>query len=287
MRGKFVSFGLILGMVAGIAGAQAPRRTTVDDAAMYCSGTITTDAVPQDSYIISGEQSVDKVAFVVNALVYINRGLGQGVKVGDEFLVVRPVKEELKEVWFKGQLELMHAMGQAWADLGRLKVVHVGDKISTALVESTCDYIQRGDIILPFTERPAPPLRQNSQLVDPFAPATGKTGMVVSSKYFGQASGSNSIVYVNLGASQGVHVGSYLRVFRSQGRGVSTIYQEKATEYKLFGFGSTPVAYAWPELPREILGEGIVVRVSGNTATMMITAMRREIYAGDYVEVEQ
>jgi hypothetical protein len=287
MRGKFVSFGLILGMVAGIAGAQAPRRTTVDDAAMYCSGTITTDAVPQDSYIISGEQSVDKVAFVVNALVYINRGAGQGVKVGDEFLVVRPVKEELKEVWFKGQLELMHAMGQAWADLGRLKVVHVGDKISTALVESTCDYIQRGDIILPFTERPAPPLRQNAQLVDPFAPATGKTGMVVSSKYFGQASGTNSIVYVNLGASQGVRVGSYLRIFRSQGRGVSTIYQEKDTEYKLFGFGSTPVAYAWPELPREILGEGIVVRVSGNTATMMITAMRREIYAGDYVEVEQ
>ena len=192
MRGKFVSFGLILGMVAGIAGAQAPRRTTVDDAAMYCSGTITTDAVPQNSYIISGEQSVDKVAFVVNALVYINRGAGQGVKVGDEFLVVRPVKEELKEVWFKGQLELMRAMGQAWADLGRLKVVHVGDKISTALVESTCDYIQRGDIILPFTERPAPPLRQNAQLVDPFAPATGKTGMVVSSKYSDRLPGATA-----------------------------------------------------------------------------------------------
>jgi hypothetical protein len=287
MRGKFLSFGLILGMVAGVAGAQVPKRTTVDDATMYCSGTITRDTVPQGSYIISGEQSVDKVAFVANALVYINRGSGQGVKVGDEFLVVRPVKEELKEVWFKGQLELMHAMGQTWADLGRLKVVHVGDKISTALVESTCDYIQRGDIVLPFAERPAPPLKQNAQVVDPFAPATGKTGMVVSSRFFGQASGTNSIVYVNLGTSQGVRVGSYLRIFRSQGRGVSTIYQEKDTEYKLFGFGSTPVAYAWPELPREILGEGIVVRVSGNTATLLITAMRHEVYAGDYVEVEQ
>ena len=287
MRGKFVTFGLILGMVAGIAGAQVSRRTTVDDAAMYCSGTITTDAIPQDSYIISGEQSVDKVAFVANQLVYINRGSGQGVKVGDEFLVVRPVKEELKEVWFKGQVELMRAMGQAWADLGRLKVVHVGDKVSTALVESSCDYIQRGDIILPFTERPAPPLKENSQVVDPFAPAIGKTGMVVSSKFFGQASGTSSILYVNIGASQGVHVGSYLRVFRSQGRGVSTIYQNKGTEYKLYGFGSTPVEYTWEGLPREILGEGIVVRVSGNTATLMITAARHEIYAGDYVEVEQ
>lgn len=218
MRGKFVTFGLILGMVAGVAAAQVPKRTTVDDAAMYCSGTITTDAIPQDSYVISGEQSVDKVAFVVNALVYINRGSAQGVKVGDEFLVTRPVKEDLKEVWFKGQVELMRAMGQAWADLGRLKVVHVGDKVSTALVKSTCDYIQRGDIILPFIERQAPPLKQGAQIVDPFAPATGKTGMVVSSKFFGQASGNNSILYVNLGASQGVHVGSYLRVFRSQGQ---------------------------------------------------------------------
>jgi hypothetical protein len=287
MRGKFVTFGLILGMVAGVAAAQTPRRTTVDETAMYCSGTITTDAVPQSSYIISGEQSVDKVAFVVGQLVYINRGSSQGVKVGDEFQVVRRVKEELKEPWFRGQEMLIRSMGEAWADLGKLKVVHVGEKVSTAEVSSTCDYIQRGDIILPFQERPAPALRPDSAIVDPFAPATGKTGMVVSSKYFGQASGTNSIVYVNIGASQGVRVGSYLRVFRNQGRGVSTIYQNKDTEYKLFGFGSTPVAYEWPGLPREILGEGIVLRVSGNTATLMITAVRREIYEGDYVEVEQ
>ena len=134
-------------------------------------------------------------------------------------------------------------MGQNWADLGKLRVVHVGDKVSTAEVESSCDYIQRGDIILPFQERPAPALKQNAEVVDPFAPATGKTGMIVASRFFGQASGTSSIVYVNIGASQGVRVGSYLRVFRNQGRGVSTIYQNKDTEFKLFGFGSTPVAY--------------------------------------------
>jgi hypothetical protein len=287
MRSKFVTFGLILGMAAGVAAAQTPRRTTVDDTAMYCSGTITNDKIPQDSYIISGEQSVDKVAFVVGQLVYINRGSAQGVKVGDEFLVTRPVKDELNQEWFKGQTGLIRAAGQTWADLGKLRVVHVGDKVSTAEVASTCDYIQRGDIILPFQERPAPPLKPDSQMVDPFAPATGKTGMIVASKYFGQASGTNSIVYVNIGASQGVRVGSYLRVFRHQGRGEASIYQTKGTEYKLYGFGSTPVEYTWEGLPREILGEGIVLRVSGNTATLMVTAARREIYQGDYVEVEQ
>jgi hypothetical protein len=287
MRGKFVSFGLILGLVAGISAAQTPRRTTVDYTAMYCSGVVTSDPVPQDSYIVSGEQSVDRVAFVTNALVYINRGSAQGVKMGDEFQVVRLVKDDLKEPWFQGQNELLRAMGQTWADLGRLKVVHVGEKVSTAEVKASCDYIQRGDIILPFTERPAPQLKPDSAVVDPFAPPNGKTGMIVSSKYFGQSAGTNSIVYVNLGASQGVKVGSYLRVFRNQGRGISTIYQTKGTEYMLYGFGSTPVKYEWDSLPREILGEGIVLRVSGNTATLMLTAVRREIYAGDYVEIEQ
>src|ERR1700689_984157 len=109
MRGKFVTFGLILGMVAGVTGAQVPRRTTVDQTAMYCSGAVTSDVVPQDSYVISGEQSVDKVGFIVGQLVYINRGSGQGVKVGDEFLVIRSVKDELKEPWFKGQDELLRA----------------------------------------------------------------------------------------------------------------------------------------------------------------------------------
>ncbi len=84
MRSKLVTFGLILGMAAGVAAAQTPRRTSVDQTAMYCSGTITSDKIPQDSYIISGEQSVDKVAFVAGQLVYINRGSAQGVKVGDD-----------------------------------------------------------------------------------------------------------------------------------------------------------------------------------------------------------
>lgn len=287
MRGKIVSLGLILGIVAGLAGAQGVKRTTVDQSAMYCAGAVTSDAIPQDSYVISGEQSIDKVAFVAGQLVYINRGSGQGVKVGDEYQVVRKVAEDLRQPWFHGQVELLRAMGPTWADEGILKVVHVGDKVSTAQVKWSCDYIQRGDIVLPFSERPAPALKPDSALVDPFAPATGKTGMVVSSKYFGQASGANSIVYVNLGSSQGVKVGSYMRVFRHQGRGNASIYQNLGTEYKLLGFGSTPVMYSWEGLPREILGEGIVLRVSGNTATVMITSVRREIYNGDYVELEQ
>jgi hypothetical protein len=278
--------GLVLGLAASVAMGQAPLRTAVDRSAQYCSGELRTEAVPQDSYIISGEKSLTKVVFSDHELVYINRGSAQGLKVGDEFSVIRPEKELLQQEWFHGQPELLHAMGQLWADLGRIRVTNVGSKVSTAQIVFSCDYMQRGDIILPYIEREQIPLRPNNTAVDPYAPATGKAAMVVSTKRFGQVAGLNSIVYVNLGSAQGAKVGDYMRVFRRQGNMSNVLYQTPGTEYKMLGFGSTPLVYTWGDLPREILGEGIVVRVSGNSATVMITATRREIYAGDYVEIE-
>jgi hypothetical protein len=292
MRGKWVSLGLIIsfgligGLAAGVAKAQTPQPATVDLTAMNCSGEVTSAPVSRDSYVISGEKSITKIVFGDHDLVYINRGADKGVNVGDRFRVIRPVKDEVKEPWFKGQMELVRALGQNWADLGTIKVLHVGPKVSTAEVTSTCAYMQRGDVILPFVERPPLPLKPNAHLVDAFAPTAGKTGMVVTTKMMGEVAGTNDIIYVNLGSAQGLQVGGYVRVFRHQGNEGGLNYQDKGTEYKMYGFGSAPEIYTWEGLPREILGEGIVLRVSANSATVMITAMRREIYVGDYVEIE-
>jgi len=35
-----------------------------------------------------------------------------------------------------------------------------------------------------------------------------------------------------------------------------------------------------------VLGEGIVINVSGNSSTMFVTYSSSQIYAGDYVEIE-
>ena len=287
MRGKWVVLSCILGLTAGIAAGQAPRRTTVDEGTMACAGEVRSEAIARESYIISGEESIYKIAYHEPNLVYINRGTSQGTKVGDEFRVMRPVKEELKREWFRPQRQLMSAMGQAYTDLGRLRVVHVGAKVSTAEVVYSCDYMQRGDLILPAVQMPGPSLRLDTFIVDPFAPATGKTGMLVTTKEFGVDAGINSIVYINLGATEGLQVGSYVRFFRDQSNMHDTLYQTHSTWDRMYGFGSTPVAYSYGDLPREIVGEGIVLRVSGHAATVMVTLIRREIYAGDFVEIEK
>ena len=146
--------------------------------------------------------------------------------------------------------------------------------------------MQRGDIVLPFSERPAPPYRSNG-ITDKFAPPSGKSvGMVVTGHDFTQEYGRGSIVYVNLGTNQGVHVGDYLRIFRYQGSQAETVPNTNNYQYQLYGFGSTPQRYKWNDLPRELLGEGVVLNVGPNSSTVMVTTSERDIWAGDYIEGE-
>lgn len=273
--------------LASAASAQKGRtivkKPNYDD--IYCSGVISTSSVPYDTYIISGEESNPQTLFSQGQYVYINTG----ANVGDEFLVIRPVKDALKMKWFESQPHLMRAMGQRWQDVGRIKVVardpsHAN--VAIAQVTNSCDFIQRGDYVRPFTARATPTI-----VTPPFnrfqAPSGRDLAMVVTAKDFHSAQGINDIVYVNLGASQGVREGDYFRFFRYQKtRSQEKAYQIRGMEDRVWGFGATPTRHTWKDLPREALGEGIVLRTGENSSTVMITFANKEIYLGDYVELE-
>ncbi len=281
-----LSVGLGLMASTGIANAQQYAPTTPTQADLYCSGVIEDKPVPNDLYVISGEDSRYRTSFQEGEPVYINKGAEQGVKVGDQFEVVRPISDMMaKTVWFKYQTMLSRAMGSRYADIGRLRVVHVDAKTSTAEIDINCEPMQRGDIVRPFVARPVPQF--HNVKLDPFAAPSGKkTAMVVTAKDYATLTGPGRIVYVNLGSAQGVRVGDYFRVFRYQGTRIETVAQVPDTAYKAYGFGSAPVAYQWNNLPRQVLGEGIVVRTGSNSSTVMLTTVRGAIFMGDYVEVE-
>src|ERR1019366_10616181 len=118
MSYRFLKMGLSLGLGMAMAGGfaaaqQSPKAPTEAD--VYCSGVATDQAVPADTYLISGENSSYRTTFARGDNVYINRGAEQGVKVGDEFEVVRPVHDLLKRKWFKWQSQLVGAMGTMYA----------------------------------------------------------------------------------------------------------------------------------------------------------------------------
>lgn len=270
-----------------VASAASPDYTAV-----YCSNFITSDRGREDAYLISGEESNSKLVFALRDYVSINRGSSQGVHVGDRYSVFRPVKDPtdvqwLSYVqWFKWQNKLVKAMGTLYQDAGQLKVVNVHPNVSIAEVVFACDYLQRGDFISPMQERPSPPYKPASTF-DMFAPVSGKSvGMLVFGKEFTESFGRFSTVYVNLGTNQGVHVGDYLRIFRYQGSHAETPPNFDNFQDYMYGFGSTPAHYKWNDLPRDVLGEAIVLNASANSSTVLITLTRMDVYAGDYVEVE-
>ena len=287
---RVLNIGLKLGLgfvlAAAAAHAQQFNPTAPNQLDLYCSGLITDKSVPNNLYVISGEDSRFRTTFTEGEAIYINTGAEQGVKVGDQFDVIRPANDTMvKNPWFKYQTMLSRAMGTMYADIGRLRIKHVDAKTSTAEMSVSCDPVQRGDIVRPFAARPAPQFH-NIKL-DPFAPPSGKkTAMVVTEKDYGVIAAPGRIVYVNLGSDQGVRIGDYFRVFRYEGTRIETVAQVPNTSYKAYGFGSTPVAYEWNNLPRQVLGEGIVLRSGPNSSTVMLTTVREEVFIGDYVELE-
>jgi len=265
----------------------APKVITAPDYNMVnCSGFVTDQKVSEEFRLVSGEQSNYKLTFTGGDYVYINRGQDKGVRVGDRFFVVRADDYVGRTQWFKWQDKLMRAMGTQYIDAGQVRVVNVQPKVAIAQIIFSCDYMQRGDIVLPYQERPIPPFKEAATF-DHFAPVSGKPmAMVVAGKDHSAALGKNSTVYINLGSNQGVKTGDYFRIFRYQGSTAETVPQTKDYQFTMYGFGSAPQRYSWNDLPREILGEGIVFSVSRNSSTVMITVSSSEIYAGDYVEIE-
>ena len=276
------------GVCYGQSAPATPAATTLQPGytSIYCSGFLKDTKLPDDLYVISGEQAGYKIIWAQPENVYINRGSDHGVRIGDRFMVVRQATDPGRIEWFKGQDKLARAIGVLYSDVGQLRVVSVLPKTSIAEIIFSCDYVERGDIVRPFEERPIPPYKEVGPF-DHFAPVSGKpVGTVVTSSAFQQSEGQGMTVYVNLGAAQGVKVGDYLRLFRYQGQDIEYAPQTKGYAYHIYGFGGTPVRYEWKDIPREVIGEGIVLNASRNAATIFVTYSSVDVFPGDNVEIE-
>ncbi|SRR5579875_85345 len=299
MRGKIVVSSLVLALSAAIASAQSAQRKAVvpTPGVVYCSGIVTTESIPRSTYVITGEESNYRIVYNVGDDVFINKGSNDGIKAGDEFQVVRRVADPYVIQWTAWEQQILHKMGTVWADEGRLKVLVARPKVSIARVEDACDFVQRGDTVLPFVTRPTPEIKVDSHF-DRWAPPNGKPmAMIITGKNFMAAMGNQDVAYVNLGAGQGVKVGDYFRIFRYQGTQHETVYQTPryafdqefdmgVKDVHIVGFGSVPEKWNWSNVPREDIGEGVVLRTAPNSSTVLITLSLTEIYPGDYVELE-
>src|SRR5438270_7723343 len=214
--------GATMGQIPSAAtpsGQAVPQRTAAlavgtvpTPADLYCSGFISTDSIPDHTYVAAGWNSPDQTRFAgISDTIYIH---GRGLKEGDLYQIVRRVKDPNHYELYKGQSSAVRSAGETYFELGYVKVMSVQKDTAVAVPQLSCADFIPGDLAIPFETRTAPKFRKIA--LDRFAPPNGKTqGRIILSNEFDSFVGSKNKVYLNIGADKGLKMGDYLRATRT------------------------------------------------------------------------
>lgn len=229
------------------------------DVDLYCSGFIVPDVGGWKVKIIGNEENYLKIGLSVFDIVYLNQGEADGISPGDEFTILQKVRKISHPV-------TLEILGDYIIQVGRLKVVATQERTSTAQITYSCDTTLVGDYLVPFEPKEVPNL-SDLPPVDRFSlEGPNQKGYIIFAKDDLTSLGDNNEVQIDVGAADGISIGTRLIVYRNQ-----------TTGYEGTGFER--------DIPRRVLGEVVVFSVQDSTATGRIIQMYDFVQQGDMVEV--
>jgi len=265
---------------------------------LYCAGFISKQSLPDANFVSGGLETPTSTKYTRGDLIYLR---GSGYVLGGEYEIVRALRDVNEYEMFPGQAKLLKETGQAYEEVGRVKVIDTRNKIAIATVDYSCDAVNPGDTAIPFAEKQ--PITFHGPITfDRFLPASSKvSGRIVMAKDFDSQLGTGHKVYINVGANQGVKIGDYFRAVRyyeedlkdpvdslSFKAAMSEDTQKKTPSFDPHMFTKTngPVIHV-ADLPRRAVGEIVIIGVTNTTATGMIVFSLEDVHAGDRVELDQ
>ncbi len=273
------------------------RVQTPTNADLYCAGFVS-KPLPNANFVAGGLQTPNTTKFVNGDMVYL---AGGGYQTGQQYTIVRELRDPNRYELFAGQHRLMQMTGQPYAELARVRIVDTRSKMAIAEVEFSCDPVNPGDVAIPFAEKPAISFHMPVRF-DRFAPSNGKaSGRIVMAKDFDSELGTGMKVYLNVGTSQGVKVGDYFRAVRSYTAVLndpvdSLSFKASTTEDtqknpptiepKMLDRGKGPAIHVG-DLPRRAVAEIVVLSTTPATATGMIVFALEDVHVGDAVELDE
>ena len=207
-----------------VASDQQPRGTTITappapagppkiagDTNLFCAGFVRLEPFNSRGQIVGGHQEQEKFLYAQGANVYINSGSQQGVREGDEFLVVRPLGK-VTHVFQQKHGDL----GIYFSELGRLRVMKVKDQVSVAQIENSCAEMHLGDLLTEIPARTSPLTRTNETPLDPFGDPSGKSiGRLLMARDFREMPSRNDVIYVDLGSEDNLKSGELVSPFEA------------------------------------------------------------------------
>ena len=178
--------------------------------------------------------------------IFINRGEKDGVRVGDWFLVFR-AGEPVVHPHGKGPV------GVRVIEEGHIRITQVGKSSSRARIVRSFSEMSRGDRVTPFNPLPA------EFTVHP-AP-DNISGTVLALQDGRLEAGRDDLVYVDIGRENGIKVGTRFAIYRDN---------------VPFETGSAKDL----DLPPDVIGEAIIVRVANRTSTALLTRATDSVLPG-------
>jgi len=240
---------------------QGEPRPLGSSADVYCFADLVEDDSVYPFTIASAERMDFQDSFSEGDIVYIDGGVNQGVAAGDRFFVlnrIRPLKRLFDEPKM-GRVYTEETIGIVYSKVGQIKVLCAQEDTAIAEITYACDPIDIGNVLEPF--RPIPvPLVIDPDPSDRCDVPNGKPiGRVIYTRDDQLEIGGGWLVFIDLGAADGVYPGQFATIFRDN-----------------------PVA----GMPRLVLGELGVLTVEEYYSTAILTRGWASVYIGDRVELK-
>lgn len=286
---------------------------TVKASEAKCGGFI--EFAPRDYRleIIGGEQEQEQRVYAQGDYVFINAGSGFGLRLNQEFAVIRPRSQFTSDFTRKDGF-----LGVYTQEVARLRVTEVREQLSVAEIISSCETVLNGDLLRGSYSAVAPAVNMETPLERFIEPGGKLQGRIVLARDGRELLSRNQVVFIDLGAEDNVKAGDRLTIFREVGTGNITDFRDEevarsasggfeSEEFRGGKFGiqaqrakrpnntgifggptvKTPeIKNRRPRLPRKVLGEIVITDVQRRAATAVITRVTQEVHTGDYVVVQ-
>ncbi|MCU1297200.1 MAG: hypothetical protein JWO91_1478 [Acidobacteriaceae bacterium] len=265
---------------------------------LYCAGFLSKERQTDSAFVSGGLQTPTTAKFADGDMIYL---AGKGYEAGQQYKIIRELRDINEFEMFAGQHSLLKAAGHPYGEIALVRIVDTRHKLAIARISFSCDAVNPGDLVAPYVEKQPiafhPPLR-----FDRFIPPTGKlSGRILLTKDFDAQVGSGAKVYINVGSNQGVKVGDYFRAVRFYTADLhdpvdslsfkaaiaeDTQARQPSIDPK-FGTKNNGVTIHVADLPRRSVGEMVIIGTTPTTATGMIVFAMEEVHLGDGVEMDE
>ena len=256
---------------------------------LHCSGFVTRESIPRTNYVLGAKESPHEDRFPGRTRLFL---AGPGLVEGQRYSVLRQIRDPNIEDASPHERKNFARLGGIYEDIGWVTVRSIDQNAAVASFDFSCTTTVPGDLIVPFREKPAIPVRTTEPELASFLPNTPAVrGEILAARDFLSILGSGHTVYTNFGSAKGAKLGDYLYVLRGYTAGdLNRI--DRASERLPKGAEDTSykpakiTEGAQAAAPLHVLGEVLVIDVTADSCTAVITRSFAEIGLGDLVQKE-